>query len=97
MRRVQLAGYCLLASAFVLAGLVFVQASRHMENRAFGEMVVNKDFFSMVTTQAQNNMEVLYVLNTKQEKLLAYRLNEQERIEIVGHLDIGRVIQKAVR
>lgn len=96
MTRIQVACCCLIASAFVLGGLVFVQVGERLpQNEAQAEMVVQKDHLTMLTTQFQGDSEMVYVLDGRQELLLAYILEPNRGdIELMGRLNLARVFER---
>lgn len=79
MKRTSIASYALTASAFVLAALIFLQASHRLEQKAVAEMVVNSDTVSMVTTQFRTDSEILYLLDGRRGALVAYMLDPNQR------------------
>lgn len=81
MNRVQMACYSLLASAFILAALVFVQASRLADNRAHAEMTITKGTVTMLSTQSwQADTELVYVLDSRSGVLMCYTLEPNRKI-----------------
>ena len=100
MNRVQTACYCLLASAFIIGALVLVQSNRLIDTRAHAEMLVNKGFVTMVSTQSfQQDAELVYVLESKSEVLMVYTLDPNRRIiELLpgGALHLGRAFEMAI-
>ena len=115
MSRTHTAGYMLLASAFILTALIFVQASRPsspqraadgrstpsianlLESTAHGEMVVTKDFVTLLTAQYQGDNEVLYLLDAKSEMLLVYLVNpSRNEIQLLpgGVMNVGQAFDR---
>ncbi len=93
MNRTQTATYSLMASAFILTALIFLQASRWIESRAYAEMVVNKDSITMISTRYQADTEIVYVLDSQRGRLMAYLLNpNRQTIELLqnGVMDLPR-------
>lgn len=81
MKRTELACYALIASAFVLAAMLLVSASRFAENDAYAEMVVTKDGITMLSTQAPlGGVEFVYVLDSRNGRLLTYSLDPNKKI-----------------
>ena len=96
MNRTQLASYTLMASAFVLAAMVCIQASRHIENQAHAEMVINGNTLTLLTTQVARNAEALYVLDSNQSRLLVYAHDPNKRkIDLIGAMDVSELFAKA--
>ncbi|MBX3405170.1 MAG: hypothetical protein KF869_00275 [Phycisphaeraceae bacterium] len=95
-QRVSLATAGLWASAFVLAALVVVQAGRLASDRAWGPLggaVARGDVVSRVgdyTTLTFNSGsdDVLAVLDGRGEQLFAYRIQNQNRLELLGVYDV---------
>lgn len=93
MKRIDTACYGLVASAFVLTALLLVQVARLSDQRAHAEMVVTKGTITMVTTVFRSDSEVLYVLDSKNERLLAYMMDPNKKtIELLpgGMLDLAK-------
>jgi len=100
MTRIQTACCCLAASAFVLAALVMVQASHFADNKAQAEMVVNKDTFTLMSAQFRTDSEIIYVLDSRNERLLAYLLDPNQRVIKLlpnGALPLPRAFEQYVR
>lgn len=98
MKRTELACYTLLASAIVLTALVFVQANRFTDNTAHAEMVVNKDFTTMLSAQFRTDSEIIYVLDSKQARLMAYIMdNNRNRVELLGEMDVADMFNRWTR
>ncbi len=96
MNRVQMACYCLLASAFILGALCLFQASQIADTRANAEMAVNKGFVTMLSTTYRTDAEIVYVLDSKSEMLAAYMLDPNKKvIELMpgGMVNVGRAFQ----
>jgi hypothetical protein len=98
MTRTRLACYGLLASAFILAALVLVQASRFLDTSARADQVVNKDSVTMITARSHNaDSEILYVLEAENRMLMAYMLDpNREVLQLLsnGTLDVGRAFEQ---
>jgi hypothetical protein len=92
MQRIQFACYLLLASAFMLGGILLVQAERKLTPKAYGEMVVNRDNLTVMTTRTSPNEEALFVLDNLNEKLLIYEAQlRRKRINFVQMLDLKAI------
>ena len=95
MTRTELACYCLLASAFVLGAMLMFQVSRYVENTAHAEMVTTARSVSVLSTRADTDREMLYVLDSRNELLLGYLLDpNRRRFEFMGKLDIRDIMQR---
>lgn len=79
MSRQQLATYCLTASALVIAGLICLRAWSFVDTSARAEMAVHKDVLTMISTKFRGDSEILYVLDSHSERLLAYMYNPARR------------------
>jgi hypothetical protein len=81
MNRMQMACLSLIASAFVLAGLLAVQVS---QPTARGEMVIDRENFALMTTQTRPDEEALFVLDNSSGSLLIYRMNiSRDQLELL--------------
>ncbi|QNN23861.1 hypothetical protein HED60_16830 [Planctomycetales bacterium ZRK34] len=95
MKRTELACYTLLASAIVLTALLFVQAQRFVDTTAHAEMVVNKDFTTMLSAQFRTDSEIIYVLDSKQARLIAYIMDtNRKRVERIGEMDVADMFNR---
>jgi hypothetical protein len=76
------AGYALLASAFVLAGLLFVQIGRHtqLEPSAHAEMVNTHGGTSILSADAGNGGEALWFLDPESEAVIIYDVKPSRKI-----------------
>lgn len=99
MNRTELACYGLIASAFILGGLVLIQADRIIpSNEAYAEMVVNKDNLTLMTTEVAPNREMVYILDNRSEQLLAYELDPNKKtVELRAKLDVADNMEKATK
>ena len=102
--------YLLLVSAFVLSALLIVQIAdarradpqavnivNPFESPAYGEMVVSKDIFTMLSTRASTDSEVIYLLDNRNEILIAYMVNpNNQRIEAVAQLNVGDLFTRGL-
>jgi hypothetical protein len=90
MNRITIACYAMIASAFVLAGLLTVQIASHTESAAHAEMVVAKGDLTILSTQGVNQDEYVYILDHRSQKLLMYSQTARGDIEPLGFLDLGQ-------
>lgn len=98
MTRTQLACISLLASAFILGAMLIAVVSQRYENTAQAEMVVQQGVFTLLSTTGVNaNEEFIYVLDTRNERLLAYTQDPRGRIELYATLSIGEEIEKGLK
>ena len=88
MNNIQMACYALIASAFVLAGLLVYNLGG--QNQAQAGMVISEGVFSIMTAQTRENEESLFVLENNSATLLVYRLElRKQQLTLVGALPIG--------
>ncbi len=94
MKRIETACYFLIASAFVLAGLLLNQLSA-MPNTAEAGLVIARDNFTLMTAKTRSNEEALFILNNTTSKLLIYSLNlGRERLELAGGADMSDIFSR---
>lgn len=96
MTRIQVACCALLASAFVLAGLLAVSLSGRTESTAQAGLVLNKDSFTLLTAHTRPDEEALFVIDSLNEKLLVYRVDiARNRIELSSVTDLRQMFAGA--
>ncbi len=89
MNRTQSACCVLLASAFVLGGLLIVRAQDRWLSPVYADMVVNKGPVSAVTARTGTDEEALFVLDDFNETILIYRADiGHGELELAGTIDI---------
>lgn len=84
------------ASAFVLAGLVLLQAGRlNVANTARAEMAVDGSDFALITTQGGNE-ELIYVLEKRTGRVIAYEAGpaNQGYVRALDAEDVGALIER---
>ncbi len=85
MTRVETACYCLIASAFVLAGILLFSLGSQSQNNAYGELLIARDNFSLMTTITGNGDEALFVLDNASGRLYVYSLDvARKRLDLAG-------------
>lgn len=90
MKPIAIACYSLIASAFVLAGLLIVQLDARMEAQA--SMVIARDNFTVLTARTRNNEESLFVLDNAAQRLLIYRVDiGDESLQPVAIYDLQAI------
>jgi hypothetical protein len=88
MTRIETACFGLIASAFILAGMLIVQVSA-MPNTAEASMVITRDNFTLLTAKTRNKEESLFIINNATSRLLIYTLDlPGNRIELSGGADL---------
>lgn len=94
MTRIQTACYSLIASAFILTGLLLVQISA-MPNTAEASLVITRDNFTLLTAKTRSNEEALFVINNLTDRLLIYRLDlPRKRIELASAIDLTDIFNQ---
>ncbi len=79
----QVAGYALLASAFILAGMVFVQIGRNhqIEPAAYGEMVNTHQGTSILSAKTGvSGSEALWFLDPDNEAVIIYEVKPGRKL-----------------
>jgi hypothetical protein len=92
MKSTQLACYALLASAFILGGLLLTNVKGALlAEQARAHMVINRQNFTVMTTLTRANEEAVFVLNNMTNRLLIYTLNvARNELVLVGNEDMAR-------
>ena len=96
MTHIQMACYALIASAFILAGLLLVQLQQQamLTQQAQAEMVINRTNYTLMTTRTKTDEEALFVINNITNRLLIYTTNAGRRqINLVGNQDLLQLFQ----
>jgi len=96
MTRKTLACYALIASAFVLGGLLTLKVAEKIETPARADMVVNKDIFTVLTTEGIGGGDFIYALDNKNERLLCYNTDARGRIELYAALNVAEWVQRGL-
>lgn len=75
------------ASAFVLAGLVIVQAGRLPGQKAYADQSSTNDSYTLITANAglggEEPYELLYVVDSRAEAMLVYEIEDARNGRIV--------------
>ncbi len=88
MNRIETACFGLIASAFILAGLLIVQLSA-MPNTAEASLVITRDNFTLLTARTKNGEESLFIINNMTSRLLIYSLDlGRDSMELVGGAEL---------
>ncbi len=92
MNRTTLACYSLLASAFVLAAMVFMQLQdKSILAEANAAMVVNDAPVSAMTLRARDNDEVLCILENTSQRLLIYNTDvARKQLRLVQNINLAQ-------
>lgn len=91
MNRIETACFGLIASAFILAGLLIVQLSA-VPNTAEASLVITRDNFTLLTAKTKNGEESLFIINNITSRLLIYSLNlPRKSMELVGVAELQQL------
>lgn len=94
MTRIETACFGLIASAFILAGILIVQISA-MPNTAEASLVITRDNFTLLTARTRNGEESLFVVNNNTSRMLIYTLDiARKRIVLSGGADLTEVFSR---
>ena len=95
MNRTHAACYSLIASMFVLAGLLIVNVSGRLTPSAHADMVVGKESLTLLTASTRAGEEALFVLDSINEKLLIYRLDvAKKQLDLAGSTDLRQLFRQ---
>ncbi len=97
MTRTQLACYALTASAFILAALIVVQVVPRLESPALGQYVLTEDNITLLTTQGIGGNDYIYMLDKRNERLVAYTQRANGEIERIGLVDLREQFSQGYR
>ena len=87
---IQVACYSLMASAFILAGVLIVGMADDFTSKAHAEMVIAEGSFSLMTTLTKSGEESLIVLDNTSATMLVYRLELSKKdLAYVDGTNIG--------
>lgn len=92
MNRTTLACYSLLASAFVLAAILFVQIqSSSILPQAHAGMVVSNPPINAMTLRARKGEEVLCILENASQRLLIYRTDiSRKQLRLMKNIKLSQ-------
>ena len=97
MTRTQLAGYCLIASAFVLGGLLVVMAGPRLASEAEASLVITQENFTLLTAKTRSDEEALFLIDNATQRLLIYRMDMRTKdVELVDAHDLTKIMAKAL-
>jgi len=91
MNNIQIACYSLVASAFLLAGLLVFSLSGQLERSADASMVISQDSVSLMTAATRDGEEALWVLDNGSGRLLIYRMElrgKSGRLNLAANSDL---------
>lgn len=94
MTRIQMTCYCLIASAFILAGMLITQLAG-VSNTAEADMVITRDNFTLLTAKTRSGEESLFIINNATNRLLIYTLDlPRKNIELAGAADLSTIFRQ---
>lgn len=97
MNRTQTACFMLMASAFVLTGVLLVQVGNRLTPEAHAEMVLKAGGISMMTAITREGEESLFLLDDASQRLLVYTSDPaRKRLERQAVLDLGNAFRTRV-
>ncbi len=93
MQSISIARYFLIASAFVLGGLLFTAVFHRggLDQAARGDLLVAKDGLTLMTAKTRSDEEAVFVLDSVNEQLLIYTLDLRGtggRLELRSQTDL---------
>lgn len=92
MNRIQYACFALIASAFVLAGMLVSQMGSRLVQPAYAGEAILRDNLSTVTAQAREGEDALFVLDSISERLMIYRLEAgKKRLELAASVNLAEL------
>lgn len=87
-------------SAFILLGLVIVQAGRlgtSLLGSARADVVSRVGDYSILTTAAQSSEDLAVVLDGRGEQLFVYRIVNQKQLELIRKYEVGSLFSTGQR
>lgn len=86
--------HALLASAFVLGGLILTQAARLPRSEARADVASVGDL-TVINAQITQGEDVVCVLDARSEQLLVYRVENRARVELAQTLKLADAFAEA--
>ena len=97
MTRIQLACFFLLASAFVLGGLLLTR-TQTLTSQAEAGLVISQQGLTVMTAQTRDGEEALFVIDDASQMLLIYIVDiARERIELSHVENLRPMLQAPAR
>ncbi len=91
MQNKNFACYSLIASAMILAGLLFMQLHTLMPS-AEANMVLNRNSLTMLTAPTAQGADSLFIIDSRTNRLLIYQTDiGQDRLELVQTINLADV------
>lgn len=95
MNRIQMACYALMASAFILAGLLLVRVQdTQFLPSAQADQVITRGNLTILSAKSRVDEEAIFVLDNISQRLLIYKvrlIGNQGRIELARRLDMEQL------
>jgi len=85
MKRIEMACYALMASAFVLAGILAVELNNvgGVAQTAHADMTLTRSNLTVMTARTKNDEEALFVLDNFTQRLLIFKTDlTKKRLEL---------------
>lgn len=96
MTRNELACYMLIASAFVLGGLLATQVADRFENRADAGVVVSQGNYTILSSRISDRQEMVTFLDNNTGTMVGYLVDiDAKAVRAVARLDIGDLFARA--
>ncbi|WP_432797737.1 hypothetical protein [Poriferisphaera sp. WC338] len=96
MKRIQIASYVLLASAFVMAALLVSTLDKDIaiNSTAEAQYLISRDNFTLMTADIRSGEQGLFVLDNTKGKLLVYRTDvSRKQMVLADQLDLRRLFR----
>lgn len=92
MNKIHYACFALIASAFVLSGMIVMQLSGRVVGEAYAGEAILRDNLTAVTAQSRDGEDALFVVDSISERLMVYRLEAaRRRMELVAQANLADV------
>ena len=89
MNRTQLASCCLLASAFVLGGLLLARLDGGLASTALADQVVTEDALTFMTARTKNDDEALFMIDNINARLLIFQTDvNRKKMAVAESIDL---------
>lgn len=90
MNRTQIANCFLLASAFVLGGLLLVKLDGRLTSSAYADQVVSEDTLTFMTARTKSDDEALFMIDNINARLLIFQTDvNRKKMAVVESVDLS--------
>lgn len=90
MNGIQVACWSLVASAFLLGGILVAELGSLQGDQAKANMVIDRNNFALMTAKTAPGAESLFVLDNMHGELLIYNMNLQnKRLDLAGSVNLN--------